>query len=86
MVGGPVLCWPPAWPPAPKGISNWYTWDDYTMPLINIAGDELDFFDFHYYGLDVDIAAEEVQTVENALILRRGRRVPVAIWTGRPRS
>lgn len=79
MVGGPVLCWPPAWPPAPRGMSNWYTWDGYTMPLLNIAGEELDFFDFHYYGLDVDVAAEEVQTVENALILRRGRRVPVAI-------
>jgi len=79
MVGGPVLCWPPAWPPAQVGKPNWYTWDDWTMPLIKTAGELLDFFDFHYYRLEPDIAAEEVAAVANAMYLERGRRIPVAI-------
>ncbi|MCK4323834.1 MAG: hypothetical protein KAW89_04840, partial [Armatimonadetes bacterium] len=85
MVGGPVLCWPPAWPPAQTGLPNWYTWDDWTMPLIETAGELLDFFDFHYYGLEPDIAAEEVSAVANALYLERGRRIPVAITECGPR-
>ena len=79
MVGGPVLCWPPAWPPSQAGLPNWYQWNSYTMVLIKTAGDLLDFYDFHYYGLDADVAAEEVATVVNAMYLERGRRVPVAI-------
>lgn len=79
LVGGPVTCWPPAWPPVQLGMPNWYTWDEWTMPLIAGAGEQLDFFDFHYYGLSVGVAAEEVQTVANAIALQRGRRVPVAI-------
>lgn len=79
MVGGPVLCWPPAWPPSQVGCANWYSWDSFTMPLIKEAGDLLDFYDFHYYDLAVDVAAEEVATVANAMYLVRGRRVPVAI-------
>ena len=79
MVGGPVLCWPPAWSPSQVGFPNWYQWDSYTMVLIKEAGDLLDFYDFHYYGLDADVAAEEVATVVNAMYLERGRRVPVAI-------
>jgi len=79
LVGGPVLCWPPAWPPAQTGLPNWYTWDDWTMPLIQTAGELLDFFDFHYYGLEPDIAAEEISAVANTLYLERGQRIPVAI-------
>ena len=79
MVGGPVLCWPPAWPPSQTNFPNWYQWDSYTMPLIRTAGEALDFFDFHYYGADPAVAAEEVATVVNAMYLERGRRVPVAI-------
>jgi len=68
MVGGPVLCWPPAWPPAQVGLPNWYTWDEWTIPLIKAAGELLDFFDFHYYGLELDVAAEEIAAVANALM------------------
>ncbi len=84
MVGGPVLCWPPAWPPAQVGLSNWYTWDEWTMPLIETAGELLDFFDFHYYGLEPDVAAEGIAAVANALYLERGRRIPVAITESGP--
>ncbi len=79
MVGGPTICWPPAWPPHATYAANWYEWDAYTMPLIRTAGDTLDFFDFHSYYGDLAVAVEQVQTVANALFLHRGRRVPVAI-------
>lgn len=79
LVGGPVMCWPPTFPHSQDGHKNWYQWDSYTMPLIDIAGETLDFFDYHYYGLDPALAAEEVLTVTNAMYLKRGRRVPVAI-------
>jgi len=78
-IGGPVLCWPPAWPPAQEGQRNWYTWEGYTLPLIDRAGDQLDFFDFHVYGFTLDQALEEITTLENALRLRRGREVPILI-------
>lgn len=78
-IGGPVLCWPPAWPPAQEGQRNWYTWEGYTLPLIDRAGDQLDFFDFHIYGFTVDQALEEITTLENELRLRRGREVPILI-------
>ena len=79
MVGGPVLCWPPAWPPGQTNFPNWYQWDSWTMPLIRTAGETLDFYDFHYYGARPDIAVEEVATVAGALYLHRGRRIPVAV-------
>ena len=78
-VGGPVLCWPPSFPPNQKGFPSWYTWGAYTMPLIEVAGEELDFFDFHLYGGDSTLGMEEVQTVANAMWLKTGRRKPVMI-------
>ena len=79
MVGGAVNCWPPTWPPMQTNHANWYQWDSYTMPLIRTAGETLDFFDYHYYGLNQQVAAEEVLTIANAMFLHRGRRIPVAI-------
>jgi len=78
-IGGPVLCWPPAWPPSQAGQKNWYTWDGFTVPLIDAAGDQLDFFDFHMYDFTLDQALEEITTLENELRLRRGREVPILI-------
>jgi hypothetical protein len=78
-VGGPVLCWPPSFPPPHGGAGSWYTWDGYTMPLIETAGEELDFFDFHLYGGTSPLGMEEVQTVANAMWLKTGRRKPVII-------
>lgn len=78
-VGGPVLCWPPSFPPNQKGLPSWYTWGSYTMPLIEIAGEQLDFFDFHLYGGSSTLGMEEVQTVANAMWLETGRRKPVLI-------
>jgi len=78
-VGGPVLCWPPSWPPNQIGYPSWYTWDSWTMPLIETAGDDLDFFDFHLYSGGSTIGLEEVQTVANAMWLKSGQRKPVLI-------
>lgn len=78
-VGGPVLCWPPSFPPNQKGFASWYTWESYTMPLIETAGEELDFFDFHLYGGSSTLGMEEVQTVANAMWLETGLRKPVLI-------
>jgi len=78
-IGGPVLCWPPSFPPTQYRDSPWYTWDSYTMPLIEMAGEQLDFFDFHLYGGSSTLGMEEVQTVANAMWLKTGRRKPVMI-------
>lgn len=79
LLGGPVICWPPAWPPAQTGQRNWYTWEGWTLPLLDIAGEHLDFFDFHIYGFTTDQALEEVTTLEVELRHRRGREVPILI-------
>ena len=49
QVGGPTLCWPPAWPPGQEGHAPWYTWDGWTRPWLEGTKDKLDFFDFHDY-------------------------------------
>jgi len=79
MIGGPVLCWPPAWPPSQSGHPNWYTWDVWTIPFLDAAGDQLDFFDYHDYDNTPDVLLEEITTIENELRLRRGREVPIVI-------
>jgi hypothetical protein len=78
-VGGPVLCWPPSWSPSQYRDSPWYTWGGWTLPLIETAGKQLDFFDFHLYGGSSSLGMEEVQTVANAMWLETGRRKPVLI-------
>jgi hypothetical protein len=79
-IGGPVLTWPPAWPPAQSKQQDWYTWNIWTMPVIEKAGQELDFFDFHLYRLqNPEIALEEVQAVTNAMWLNSGKKKPVVI-------
>jgi len=80
MIGGPVLCWPPSFPAAQKGQSSWYTWKQWAEPLIEIAGEELDFFDFHLYSAKTPaLGLEEVQTVGNAMWLKTRQRKPVLI-------
>jgi hypothetical protein len=82
LIGGPVLCWPPAWPPHQEGLPDWYTWDTWTMPFLDAAGDTVDFFDFHLYDSGdriVPIALEEVTTIAAEMQRRRGKRVPVVI-------
>ena len=82
LIGGPVLCWPPAWPPHQEGLPDWYTWDIWTMPFLDAAGDTVDFFDFHLYDSGdriTPIALEEVMTIAAEMRRRRGRRVPVII-------
>lgn len=79
-IGGPVLTWPPAWPPGQTQQRDWYTWRSWTMPFIEKAGEELDFFDFHLYRLQEPQAAlEEVQAVTNAMWLESGKKKPVII-------
>lgn len=79
-IGGPVTCWPPSFPPDQAGMPSWYTWDAWAKPLIETAGDELDFFDFHLYGgISSALALEETQTTVNAMWLKTGRRKPVMI-------
>ncbi len=79
-IGGPVPCWPPSFPPAQKGCPSWYTWDSWAKPLIETAGDELDFFDFHLYeATSPTLALEEVQTTANAMWLKTGMRKPLMI-------
>lgn len=84
-IGGPVLCWPPSYPPAQEGQASWYTWTTWAEPLIEIAGEELDFFDFHLYNVRQDntkistLGLEEVQTVGNAMWIKTGQRKPVLI-------
>jgi len=48
QVGGPIHCWPPHYPPVQQGFPNWYTWENWSQPLIEAAGRELGFFDYHY--------------------------------------
>jgi hypothetical protein len=85
QIGGPVLLWPPSWPKQQKGTKSWYTWDEWTKPFLDVAGNDLDFFDFHHYDMKQredrsefrSDAAEEVQLISNELWLRRGKPIPV---------
>ena len=82
LIGGPVLCWPPAWPPSQEGQPNWYTWDTWTLPFLDAAGDRCDFFDFHLYPngeIIVPVALEEITLIANEMWRRRRARVPIVI-------
>lgn len=62
-IGGPVLCWPPTWPPNQKGTKPWYTWRSYSKPLIDTAIDDLDFLDWHAYGVPARMLEGELHIV-----------------------
>lgn len=78
-VGGPVLCWPPTWPPGQKGHRPWYTWQQWTLPFLSRTRDTCDFFDFHAYDLTGDQVAVQLELIAAASKQVRGRRLPVWI-------
>lgn len=79
LVGGPVLCWPPGWPPAQKGKPPWYTWHEWTLPWLEHTKDTIDFFDFHdYYAQPAELTVQ-VEMLVNAALRIQGRRLPVWI-------
>jgi hypothetical protein len=79
LVGGPVLCWSPGWPPNQKGQRPWYTWDDWTVPWLEKTKDTIDFFDFHVYSISADNFAVQSEMLVNAAERIQGRRIPVWI-------
>lgn len=79
QVGGPVLCWPPSWPPSQTGQKPWYTWRQWTLPWLERTADNLDFFDFHAYDIAPDDLAVQVEMVANQSELSQGRRIPIWI-------
>lgn len=79
QVGGPVLCWPPAWPPGQKGKPPWYTWDTWTLPWLEKTKDTVDFFDFHVYDVAPDDFAVQTEMVYNQALLTQHRPLPVWI-------
>ncbi len=79
LVGGPVLCWPPAWPPNQKNHPPWYTWDMWTRPWLKKTKDAIDFFDFHVYDVSPDDFAVQVEMTANEALRVQGRRLPIWI-------
>ncbi len=79
QVGGPVLCWPPAWPPAQQGMKPWYTWDMWTVPWLQQTKDTMDFFDFHVYDVSAADFAVQVEMLANQALLTVGRDLPIWI-------
>ncbi|NOY79828.1 MAG: hypothetical protein GXP31_02365 [Kiritimatiellaeota bacterium] len=78
-VGGPVLCWPPAWPRAQKGHAPWYTWDQWTLPWLEKTAGRIDFFDFHVYNVTPADFMVQVEMLVNAAEHIQNRRLPVWI-------
>ncbi|HIE52273.1 MAG TPA: hypothetical protein EYP85_10985 [Armatimonadetes bacterium] len=78
-VGGPVLCWPPAWPPAQRGKRPWYTWEEWTLPWLRDTKDTVDFFDFHAYNVSPGDFAVQTEMLFNQALLTQGRRLPIWI-------
>jgi hypothetical protein len=85
-IGGPVLCWPPAWPPNQKGMPHWYTWNTWTLPFLNIAGDWFDFFDFHTYqgGVLTPSTLEEITLLSCEMRRRRDKSKPIMVTEANP--
>ncbi len=77
LVGGPVLCWAPAWPPDQKGQKPWYTWEGWTIPWLRGTKETIDFFDFHVYNIAPDDFAVQTEMLVNEARLLQGRRLPV---------
>jgi hypothetical protein len=79
LVGGPVLCWSPGWPPNQKGKRPWYTWNDWTLPWLEGTKDTIDFFDFHVYSISPQDFAVQTEMLANAAERIQGRRLPIWI-------
>lgn len=87
LLGGTVACWPPAYPLRITEKPQWYLWDEWTAPFLEIAGKDLDFFDFHHYDKVsredrsefIGSAQEEILLISAAMESKLGRRVPVYI-------
>jgi hypothetical protein len=79
QIGGPVLCWPPAWPPAQTGQRPWYTFDAWTRPWLRGTKNTVDFFDFHVYNVSPDDFAVQTEMVYNEALLTQGRELPIWI-------
>lgn len=79
MLGGPVLCWPPAWPANQQGQKPWYTWDQWTRPWLERTKDTIDFFDFHVYDVAPDDLAVQIEMLSNEAERIQGRRLPIWI-------
>ena len=79
LIGGPVLCWPPGWPPAQKGKPPWYTWHEWTLPWLEHTKDTVDFFDFHDYYAKPEELTVQVEMLFNAALGIQGRRLPIWI-------
>ena len=79
QLGGPVLCWPPSWPPNQKGHRPWYTWKSWTLPWLESTRDLIDFFDFHVYDISPDVFAVQVEMLTNQSQLTQDRRIPIWI-------
>ncbi len=79
LVGGPVLCWAPGWPPNQKGQRPWYTWDGWTLPWLEGTKDTVDFFDFHVYSIAPADFVVQSEMLANAAERIQGRRLPIWI-------
>ena len=79
QVGGPVLCWPPGWPPNQKGQRPWYTFDSWTRPWLDQTKDAVDFFDFHVYDVAVDDFIVQAEMVWNEAQILQQRHLPIWI-------
>lgn len=79
QVGGPVLCWPPAWPANQTGQAPWYTWGQWAVPWLEQTRDTIDFYDFHVYDVPPDMFATQVEMLTNQALLSQGRRLPIWI-------
>ncbi len=85
-IGGPVLCWPPTWPAHQPGQEEWYTWKLYGRPLIDIAHDQLDFMDWHSYGIPARDLEGEMSIVTAYAQTRYGKWLRNAITETNPSS
>ncbi|MBI3920117.1 MAG: hypothetical protein HY318_01770 [Armatimonadetes bacterium] len=76
---GPVLCWPPAWPPAQEGKKPWYTWEEFTLPYLERTKDSGDSFDYHAYDVEPgDFVVQTSLVYAQSLKQRPGR--PLLSW------
>ena len=78
LIGGPVLCWPPGWPPGQQGLPPWYTFDKWTRPWLRETKDTVDFFDFHVYDVSPEDFAVQTEMLYNEAQIIQGR--PLPIW------
>jgi hypothetical protein len=79
QVGGPVLNWPPTWPPHQTGQKDWYTWEFWSKGVIDGCGENLAFFDWHSYDVDPQAIEGELHIVTAYARVKQGRWLRNAI-------